>query len=42
MTSLSLIPSKGYFRSSVPEWGTNKATEKVPLWSAKSPTWHQT
>ncbi|KAF6030783.1 C7orf31 [Bugula neritina] len=28
--------------SSVPEWGTNKATEKVPLWSAKSPTWHQT
>lgn len=40
MTSLILTPMEGFSQTVVPEWGTNKPREKVPLWSAKAPTWH--
>lgn len=41
MTSLPLTPAQGYYRDGVPDWGTDKPSEKIPLWTPKPPTWHQ-
>lgn len=41
MTSLPLFPPAEHAPTAQREWGTGAPKTKVPLWSPKPPTWHQ-